>query len=132
MAKEKVTAISKGLKTLFIIHGVVSIIFGLLMLFLPYVWARSMQYELPDPIPIMLIGAFTVVLAVKDCFGLMAKRWDEVRIIVIMEVVWAPLAALVMLYAVLWGGAPKTLWGNVVAFAIFAVAWIYFYVKYRI
>lgn len=131
MAKEKLSGLSKGLKALFVIHGIVSILFGILMLFFPHVWARTAQYNLTDPIPIMLFGAFTIALAVKDYLGLVAKRWEEVRIIVIMEVVWAPLAMLVMLYAVLFAGAPKTLWPNVIAFAVFAVAWTYFYVKYR-
>ena len=131
MAKGKLTEVTKGLKALFVIHGIFSLISGALLLLVPFIWAKSMKWDLLDPEPMRVIGAFTLALAVKDWLGYLAKQWTEVRIIVLMEVVWTLFAALVFLRAVLLGLVPATFWSMVVMSAVFFVAWTYFYIKYR-
>jgi hypothetical protein len=131
MARTKLAEVTKGLKSLFVIHGILSLISGVLLLFVPFIWAQSMKWELLDAEPMRVIGAFTIALALKDLLGLMAKRWDEVRIIVIMEVAWTLLATIVFLRAVLMGLLPMTFWSMVILFGAFFVAWTYFYLKYR-
>ena len=130
MAKAK-GGVTKGLKSLFIIHGIVSLVSGAMLLFVPFTWAKSMQWELLDPEPMRVIGAFTLALAVKDLFGFLAKQWSEVRIVVLLEVVWTFLATICFLRIVLLGLAPATFWVMVFLFAAFFVAWTFFYIKYR-
>jgi O-antigen/teichoic acid export membrane protein len=131
MAKEELTGLSKGLKALFIIHGVFSILTGFLLLLAPFKWAELSQYGPIDQGPMRLLGAIVLALGFKDWFCFRAKGWGEVRIIVIQEVAITVLATLACLYVVFLGGAPKAVWMNLVIFAALAVAWIYFYVKYR-
>jgi len=75
-----------------------------------------------------------LALSFKDWVCLRAKAWTEVRIIVMMEVVWTLLATLLGLYLALFAviTAPASLiWLNTAIFGAFFVAWTYFYVKHR-
>ena len=130
MAKAK-GGVSKGLKSLFIIHGILSLISGVLLLFVPYIWADSMKWTLLDPEPMRILGALFLMLSLKDLLGFLAKQWSEVRIVVIMEVFWTLLSTIVFLRAVLLGLVPATFWSLVVLQAVFFIAWGYFYIKYR-
>jgi hypothetical protein len=134
MAKEKLTGISKGLKALFVVHGVTALIAGFMYMVLPFKWAEMSSYGSIDQVFVRLFGAVNLGLSFKDWVCLRAKGWSEVRIIVMMEVVWTLLATLVGLYLALFAviTAPMSLiWLNTVIFAAFFVTWTYFYVKYR-
>lgn len=131
MAKGKEAGLSKGLKGLFIIHGVIAIISGVLLYFVPYTWARLSDYGSIDPHAMRLLGAYLLALGLKDWFCIKARGWVEVRIILIQEIILTVLATLACLYTVLFAGAPAAMWMNVVLFGIMGVAWTYFYLKYR-
>ncbi len=134
MAKEKLSGISKGLKALFIIHGISALCVGLAYYLVPLKWAELSNYGPTDHVILRYFGAINLALSFKDWVCLRAKSWSEVRIIVMMEVVWTLLATLLGLYLVLFGAitAPASLiWLNTVIFGAFFVAWAYFYVKYR-
>ena len=133
MAKGK-GGISKGLKALFIIHGIGALISGLIYLLTPFKWAEMSNYGPIDQVFVRYFGAVTLALSFKDWVCLRAKGWSEVWIIVLMEVVWTLLATLLSLYLVLFAviTAPLSIiWMNVVIFAAFFIAWTCFYVKYR-
>ena len=131
MAKKKEIGVSKGLKALFLIHGIVSIIIGVLLFFIPEIWAKMAKYDLLDPEPMRIIGAFSLALTLKDWLGFIAKQWSEVRIIVIFEIAYTFFGALASLYAVLTLGAPTAAVMNTVVYVVFFVVWTYFYLKYR-
>lgn len=134
MAKAKAIGLSGGLKALFVIHGVGALITGLMYLITPFKWAELSQYGVIDQVFVRYFGAVTLALSFKDWVCLRAKAWSEVRIIVIMEVVWTLLATLLSLYLVLFAviTAPLSIiWMNVAIFAAFFVFWTYFYLKYR-
>jgi hypothetical protein len=133
MAKAK-GGISKGLKALFIVHGVVALIGGLAYLVTPFKWAEMSQYGPIDQVFVRYFGAVTLALSFKDWVCLRAKAWSEIRIIVMMEVVWTLLATLLGLYLVLFAviTAPLSfMWMNTIGFALFFIFWTYFCVKYR-
>jgi uncharacterized membrane protein len=90
-----------------------------------------MKWDLLDPEPMRVIGAFELALAIKDWFGYLAKQWSEVRIVVILEIAWTFIAAIVFLRGVLLGLVPATFWIMVFLLTAFFVAWGYFYLKYR-
>lgn len=134
MVKGELTGITKGLKALFIVHGVSAIFVGFVYLVLPFKWAELSKYGAIDQVFVRYFGAINLALSFKDWACLYAKAWSEVRIIVMMEVVWTLLATLTGLYLALFAvlTAPASLiWLNVVIFAAFFVAWTYFYIKYR-
>ena len=65
-------------------------------------------------------------LFVSSWQGIRAARWDEVRIVVQMEIVVTVLGGLAGLYSALFPGAPLFIWVSVVIYWCFAAAWIYF------
>ncbi len=132
MAKTEVLMISKGLKYLFLIHGIFSLIFGLLLCFIPIGYAGCFKDIGPvDPCPMRLLGAFILALGVKDWFCFVSKRWDDVRISVLMEIALTVFSTIVCLYVLLFVWRPSEIWWCFVVFPAFAVAWIYFYFKQR-
>jgi len=56
-------------------------------------------------------------------------NWQRVRIVVVMDIVWSALGALVILWGLLFEGLPPLEWLNVILLAAFAVAFIFFYVR---
>jgi len=131
MAKERFSGVSKGLKTLFAIHGVFSLLSGSLLFLAPFKWAELNQYGAIDQGAMRLLGAVVLALGFKDWFCFHAKGWSEVRIIVIQEVAITVLATLACIYMASLGGASRVVWMNLVIFAALAVAWTYFFIKYR-
>ncbi len=132
MAKSKESGISPGLKYLFLIHGIVSLVFGLLFCFTPLCFANLFEhFGSVNVCTMRLTGAIILALAVKDWFCFVSRRWDEVRIPVLMEIALTLLATIACLYALLRTWAPCEIWGFFVIFPVFFVAWVYFYVKHR-
>lgn len=131
MAKKKEVGISKGLKALFVVHGVGAIFTGVLLFLVPETWAKLNQYGSIDHGAMRLLGAYFLALGFKDWFCFKAKGLVEVRIILIQEVALTLLATLACLYAVIFEAAPAVMWFNAVLFAVLFVFWTYFYLKYR-
>ena len=88
------TPIAAGLKTTFVVHLVVGLVFGL-----GYLW------------------------------GFRAENWEQVQIVVEMEVVWTVLGALATMWAIFSGALPAIGWLNVAVLLVFAVAFGYFWAK---
>jgi hypothetical protein len=132
MVRSKESGISPGLKYLFLIHGIVSLVFGLLFCFTPLCFADLFRnFGSVNPCTMRLTGAIILAIAVKDWFCFVAKRWDEVRIPVLMEIALTLFATIACLYALLLAWARSEIWGCFVFFPAFFVAWTYFYIKYR-
>ena len=68
-------------------------------------------------------------LCVSSWLGYRATRWDEVRIVVQMEIVLTVLGGLIGLYSALFAGAPLFIWVSIVIYLGFAAAWSYFYLQ---
>jgi hypothetical protein len=132
VAKGKEVAVSKGLKSLFLIHGIFALFFGFLFCFAPLRYVELFKYFGPvNLFPLRLLGAFILVLGFKDWFCFTSSRWDEVRIVVIMEIALTILATIACLSVLYFTWAPSDVWICYVIFPVFAVAWIYFYIEYR-
>jgi hypothetical protein len=74
-------------------------------------------------------GAALLALAVSSWFGYCATRWEEVRILVQMEIALTVLSTVGGLWGLIFRGAPPFGWVGIVIWVVFAVAWIYFYFK---
>ncbi len=119
--------ITSGLRALFVTHGIVGLVIGLGELLFPDALAQLYGMELPDPFLMRLAGAAIVGFTATSWLAVAAKEWQEVRIIVLAEIVWPALATLVMLWAVLSGAWPATAWLNVALMAFFTLGFGYFY-----
>ena len=118
---------SRGLKITFLIHAIVALVFGLLLYLQPGVWAKMVDWTPYDASMTRVYGAALLALAVSSWFGYRAVRWEEVRILVLMEIALTVLSTVGGLWGLLFRGAPVFGWVSVLIWMVFAVAWIYFY-----
>jgi hypothetical protein len=120
---------SKGLKITFLIHAIVALVFGIVLYLQPGLWATLVNWTPFDFNMTRIYGAALLALAVGSWFGYRATRWEEVRILVLMEISLTVLSTVGGLWGLLFRNAPAFAWVSVVIWAAFAVAWIYFYLK---
>jgi hypothetical protein len=121
--------ISKGLKTTFLIHAVVGLIFGLPMLIVPGRFARLINWSPIDPVVNRLLGAAFLALAVSSWRAYKSATWEKVEIKVEIEIVFTVLGVVGLLRHLLFLTTPAFAWVNLVILAAFAVAWIVFYLR---
>lgn len=124
------TKISSGLKTLFLVHFVLGLIFGLLYLFIPGMFMSWLGVSLKDEFAYRTVGAAVLAFTASSWYCYKAAEWEMVKIVVLAEIVWAGLVALVGLYGLIFAGVSAAFWINVIIMAGFAVAFIYFYNKH--
>ncbi len=123
------TKISSGLKLLFLVHLVIGLVFGLAYLLIPGTSMGWMGVTLKDEFPYRLVGAAILAFSASSWYSYQAAEWERVKIVVLAEIAWTVLAALVGLYGLIFAGQPSPLWISVIIMAGFAVAFIYFYNK---
>ena len=80
------------------------------------------EYDLTDRV----IGAAVLGWTATSWFCYRAGVAGRVKIVVLGEIIWTGLAALVMLYGLLFQGYPPLGWLNAIIMAAFAVAFIVF------
>jgi hypothetical protein len=118
---------SKGLKITFLIHAIVALVFGIMLYLRPASWAMLVNWTPFDGDMTRIYGAALLALAVGSWYGYRAKQWEEVRILVLMEITLTVLSAIGELWGLLFRYTPAFAWVAVVIWVAFAVAWIYFY-----
>jgi hypothetical protein len=120
---------SRGLKITFLIHAIVALVFGFVMYLQPAPSARLVQWTGADDNMTRIYGAALLALAVSSWLGYRATRWEEVRILVLMEIALTALSAVGWLWGLLFRGTPAFAWVAVIIWVAFAVAWTNFYLK---
>ena len=122
---------SKALKTTFLIHAVVAVVFGLLLLIIPgriLVW---MNWAPIDPIISRLLGAALLALAWSSFRGWRATDSAQVEILVEVEAVLTVLGSVALLRHLLFATYPPMVWGILAIYLAFAIAWIFFLYQRR-
>ncbi len=120
---------SKELKTTFLIHFIVSFLFGTILLVIPKTWANLIQWTPFDPTLTQIYAAALLAIAASSFLAYRATRWQEVKIVVQMEIVFTTLTILISVYRAFIGGAPLFIWGYIIIFIPFAIAWVILYTK---
>ena len=123
------TKISSGLRTLFLVHFVVGLIFGLAYLFIPGTFLGWFGVTVPEELPYRIAGAAVLAFTASSWYCYQNPEWERVKIVVLAEIVWTVLNVLVNLYGLIFAAAPAANWVNVIIMAGFAAAFIYFYYK---
>ena len=118
-----------GLKRTFILHAVLGLGFGLIYLLLPEAWGQLINWPVLDPTPFRLIGAVMLALGLSSWLAYQARTWEQVKIIVQLEIIWTVLATLVMVYGLLFVDLPVFGWLYVATFGGFALAFSWFYIR---
>ena len=119
--------ISSGLRTLFLVHFIIGIVFGLIFLLIPVVYGNVVNWEVQDPGAFRLIGAAMLSFSVTSLLCYRNPVWDKVKITVVMEIVWPALGTLATVWALLFEGFPPIAWLNVVLLALFFIFFVIFY-----
>ncbi|UCD97936.1 MAG: hypothetical protein JSV42_13360 [Chloroflexota bacterium] len=118
---------SNGLKTTFLIHAPVSLLFGIVFYFFPGTWANLVNWTPFDENITRLLGAAVLAIGMMSWFAYRAESWQEVRVPVLFEIVFTVSGSLIGLYAYFFSGAPLFIWVPIAVMVIFGVLWIYFY-----
>lgn len=121
---------SNGLKITFLVHALVAVVFGIAMYLQPGPWAAMVNWSPRDDHMSRIYGAALLAFAVSSWLGYRATRWDEVRIVVQMEIALTALSILGGLWGFFLRGAPAFAGIAVLIWIAFAAAWIYFYRKH--
>jgi lysophospholipase L1-like esterase len=120
---------SKGLKITFLIHAIVTLVFGTVLYLRPVSWALLVNWTPFDSDMNRICGAALLALSVSSWFGYRAKQWEEVRVLVLMQITLSVLSIVGELWGLLFRNTPAFAWLAVVIWVAFAVAWIYFYLR---
>jgi hypothetical protein len=122
---------STGLRTTFWVHAIVALVVGLAMLFIPSWVAGVFRFTDVNPLLIQVQGVLILTLGFSSLLAALAQRYEQVRIVAEMEIFYTAVAIVVGLYALLFAAAPATIWGLIIVWAIFLVAFGYFVLQER-
>ena len=120
-----------GLKIVFMLHFIIAGAVGLQHLLIPRAWTDVIGIEITETGTWRLIGAALLAFAVSSLLASREIQWERVRILVIMEIIWSFLAALVILWGMKVEGLPPLEWVNVVLLTVFGGMFSFFYLKMK-
>jgi len=119
--------ISKLLKIGFLVHFLVSAIFGLIFLVVVESYVSLTGWPYLDPVTGRVLGALFIGLAVASLLAWRETKWAHVKIIVQMEIVWLVIGTVVQMWAAFLYPVLIIMWFQAAIFVFFLVAFSWFY-----
>ena len=119
--------ISKLLKLTFLIHFFVAVIFGLVFTVLVELYVDFVGWPYQDFITGRVLGAVFLGFAAASLLSWRETKWESVKIVVQMEIVWLALGIVVHIWAMLTDVFIFMLYVQAVILIFFLAAFIYFY-----
>jgi hypothetical protein len=118
-----------GLKTLFIVHFIVGLIFGLVLLLIPELLGTMSGQPILEPIAYRMVGAAIVGISCSSILAYKQKLWDNVKIIVQMEIIWTIFFVAVSIFGLVTAQLPPMDWVNVIIVGGFGIAFAVYYTR---
>jgi hypothetical protein len=117
-------SIPQGLRTWFVVHFAVDMVFGIPLLFFPY-WSMTLfGWDYVDPLTSRLVGAALLGIGGESLLGRNAK-FETFQAMLNLKIIWACGAVLAIGMGIR-DGLPTIAWGILGIFAVFLVVWIYY------
>jgi hypothetical protein len=116
---------SKSLKYTFLIHVVVSLIFGAALLLAPGRTLGIFGWTPIDPLISRLLGAALLALAWSSYRGWGASSYEQVSVLVEMEVIFTVFGSVGLLRHLLKAWYPWYVWFVFAVLLVLAIAWTY-------
>lgn len=120
-----------GLKATFLAHSIISGLVGLQHIVAPRWWTDLTGMEITITVTWRVMGAALIGFAVSSWLAYREESWKRVQIVVIMEIVWSILGALVIAWGIMVEGIPPLEWLNVSLLACFAALFTTFLLRKR-
>ena len=115
------------LRITFIIHVIIGLVFGIGFLLVPELLLPMFELTFTDP-TVRTFGAMIIALTIGSILSLMAKEWEQVKIVVEIELVFTLLGPIAMIYHMFVPPIPGVMmWGPI---AILLVTWMLFLISY--
>ena len=116
---------SKSLKYTFLIHVIVSLIFGAALLLAPGRFLGLLGWGPHDPLISRLLGAALLALAWSSYRGWGASSYEQVSVLVEMEVIFTVFGSVGLLRHLLKAWYPWYVWFVFAVLLVFTTAWAY-------
>ena len=123
--------ITRGLKITFLVHAVIAGVVGVQHLLAPRLWTDLAGMAITETVTWRALGAALIGFAVSSGLAYRQARWAAVRIVVIMEIVWSVLGALVLVWGIMAEGLPPLEWLNAGLLALFGLAFAVFLARHE-
>ena len=120
--------ISKLLKLTFLFHFFVVVIFGLIFTFIVEIYAGFVDWPYLDPITGRVLGAVFLGFAAASLLAWRETKWESVKIIVQMEIVWLTIGLIVHFWAIFTESFILMIWvqAGIAIFFLVAFTWFYY------
>jgi len=113
--------IPKSLRTWFLIHFIIDLIFGIPLLFFPETTLSLFGIKTLETVTPRLVGAALIGIGGTSYF----TKKKDFSIMLTLKIIWS-LSAILGLLLALCQGAPKLVWLIAGMFAVFSGIWIYY------
>ena len=110
-----------SLRTWFLIHFIVDLLFGLPLLFFPETTLSLFGLKTIETVTPRLVGAALLGIGGASYF----TKKKDFSIMLTLKVIWS-LSAILGLLLALYQGAPNLVWVITLIFAVFSGVWIYY------
>jgi hypothetical protein len=122
-------SIPQSLRTWFVIHFVVDLVFAIPLFFFPQRTLLLFGWEYIDPVTTRLVGAALLGIGGESYFGRNASK--EVFLAMLnLKIIWA-MGAVLGIGLGIRDGAPIIAWGILGIFALFLFVWLYYRIQLR-
>ena len=117
-------------KYVFLLHFILALVLGAFWFLMPEYW--NVLSGWPDEVASgRIVGLATLTMAVGCLLGYQKTTWEEVEILVIMEIVFNVLGAIGMLWNMLTMTLPIVGWILIALLGLFSVLFLYIFFTAR-
>jgi len=119
-------AVPASLRTWFVVHFLVDILFAVPLMLAPVYTLTIFGWQQVDPFTARLVAAALFAIGIESYLGRNADR-SNYRLMLNLKIIWSLAAVTGLLLSMFQGaqGSPTVVWGLILLFAAFNLLWLY-------